>query len=181
MLDEWLLASPIHESEEDITKIFGTLKLFTKASPDKKYLMAKVEHLSKGCESQGLKKGDTIFFRTSADYDMKIEGKDYYRMKVFNVVAIIRNNKLVPLRDEIIVEDNITNEVVRPSGLIIPILKPQREQIEKVLMVGKQDEEKQFQVGEDVMFFNKGCQHIEHDGKKYCILRQAEVIGKPIY
>ena len=177
MLDEWLLASPILETEESIIKEFGTLKLWTKASPDKMHLMATSEHISKECERQGLKVGDTIFFRSDADYNMNIEGKEYYRMSLKNVVAVVRGGKLLPLRDEIIVINNSKNEEIRPSGLIIPILKSQREQCEKILYIGDQDEEKQFKIGDEVMFFNQGCQKIEFEGVKYAILRQEEVIG----
>ncbi len=176
MLDYWILVSPIMEKEEDIIKEYGTLKLFTKAAPGEVNLMGKVEHVSNGGIEQGVNKGDIILFKKDSEYKMTIEGNDYYRMELANVVAVIKDNKPVPLRDEIIVQNNSVKEQVRPSGLIIP-MKPSREQIEKVEAVGIQDEEKQFLPGDKVLFHHHTGSKVEYDGKKYVVLRQLEVIG----
>jgi len=179
MLDSWVFVSPILEKEEDIVKTFGTLKLWTKATPGEIHLMGTVSHLSNMAKAQGLSKGDTIMFKKDAEYQMNIEGKEYYRMDLANVIAIVRNEKLYPLRDEIIVQNNSIKEHVRPSGLIIP-MKPAREQIEKVEAVGIQDEEKQFKVGSKIMFHHHTGSKVEYNKQKYTILRQLEVIGAMI-
>jgi len=176
MLDYWVLVSPIMEKEEDIIKEFGTLKLWTKTAPGEINLMGKVEHVSTAGIEQGINKGDTILFKKDSEYKMTIEGNDYYRMELANVVAVIRDNKPFPLRDEIIVRNNSTKEQIRPSGLIIPT-KPAREQIEKVEAVGIQDEEEQFLVGDEVMFHHHTGSKVEYAGNKYVVLRQLEVIG----
>lgn len=177
MIDDWILATPILEKEEDIVKTFGTLKLFTKATPDKLHLLAVAEHISKQAEEQGLKVGDTIVFRKDADYDMKIEGKDYYRMSIKNVVAIIRDKKVIPMREEVLIVNNAKSELVRDSGIIMPIFKPNREVIEKIVAIGIQDEEKQFKINDEILFhYGIGAQ-VEYEGVKYIVLKQEEVIG----
>jgi co-chaperonin GroES (HSP10) len=175
MVDDWVLVSPILETESDIIKTFGTLKLYTKSTPDELHLMATAEFISKQAEGQGIIAGDIVVYKKDADYDIMIEGKKYYRMKLANVVAVIRNNKLLPLRNDILVADNTSLEERRPSGIILPI-NPKREQCENILAIGPQDE-KQFTIGEEVLFFRKTGASVEHEKIKYIVLRQEEIAG----
>lgn len=178
MLDDWLFASPILEREEDIVKTFGTLKLWTKVMPDKIHLMAKAEFVSNECLKAGIEPGDTIIHKKDADYEMKVNDVTYYRMKLANVVAVIRNNMLSPLGSDVIVESTIQNERITASGLIIPIFKQQREQIETIVAIGYNDEEKQFKVGDKVMLLWHTGTNIEFNGKNYIVLRQDNILGK---
>src|SRR3972149_11987988 len=63
MLEDWIFASPVMETEEDIAKFYGKLKLFTKPAPGMKKLLAKAEFISKQGVEQGLKAGDTIIYK----------------------------------------------------------------------------------------------------------------------
>lgn len=177
MVDDWILCSPIMEKEEDTKKQIGDTILYTKASPDKVKFMATAAHISKQAEEQGMKVGDTVVFRQNADYEMIVEGVEYYRMKLANAVAIIRDKELIPLRDEVIVNNSNEFEEVLPSGLIKLNFKPKREQIESIIAIGSQDEEKQFGVGDSIMFHDGTGSRVECYGKKYVVLRQEEIIG----
>lgn len=178
MLDDWLLASPILETEDDIIKTFGTLKLFTKAAPDKIEGMCKAEFVSKECEKQGIKPGDIIYFKKDADYEMKIEGGDYYRMKIANVVAVLRQGELLPIRDEIMIENTAKKELVTASGIILPRLRKGRQQTEVIFKIGDGDAEKEFRVGDYVSIFWYTGSGVNHKDKNYIFLRQEEIIGK---
>ena len=178
VVDDWILVSPILETEEDITKQYGTLKLYTKAVPDKKMFMATVEHISTQGVREGFKIGDTIVYRTDADYEIKIEGKEYYRMKTKNVVATFRDGKLLPLRDELMIENTARKEQVTKSGIILPAIKKERQQREKVVNIGSQYDEEQYNIGDEVSIFWYMGSGINHEGKNYVFLRPDEIIGK---
>ena len=174
VIEDWLFASPVMETEEDITKIYGKLKLYTKASPDRKKLLAKAEFISKEAEKQGLKAGDTIIYKNDADYEMTVEGKLYYRMKLANVAAVVRDGNVVPLRDEVLIETNFKEETLRDSGIILVNLKPERTQQANIHTKGINSE---YQVGDSILYIYGTGVRVEYEGKKYCILRQEEVLG----
>lgn len=174
MLEDWILAEPVFEKEEDIQKKIGSLVLYTKATPDKKKKIATVSYVSKTGEDQGLKNGDTIVYKDSADYDMKIEGKEYYRIKLANVAAIIRDNKIIPLNDEVVVENNFKQETTLNSGIIMVNLKPERTQSGKLYSVGVNSEYKE---GDHVLYFFGTGIKLDHEGNHYSILRHEQVLG----
>lgn len=189
VLEDWVLATAIPETEEDITKKYGSLTLYTKAVVGKKRLLAKAEYISKQAEEQGLKVGDTIIYKTDADYEMMVEGKEYYRMKLINIAAIIRKGNMIdvdtgiskplpdmiiPLRDEVAIKTNFKEETVRASGIILVNLKPERTQQAKIYSKGVSSE---YSVRDEILYLYGTGVRIEHEGKKFCILRGEEVLG----
>src|SRR3990167_362372 len=174
MLEDWIFASPVMETEEDITKIYGKLTLFTKSAIGRKKLLAKAEFIGGEARRQGLKAGDTIIYKNDADYEMTEEGKRYYRMKLANVAAVVRNGNVVPLRDEVVIETNFKEETLQDSGIILVNLKPQRTQEANIYSKGINSE---YQVGDSILYIYGTGVRVEYEGKKYCILRQEEVLG----
>ena len=136
--------------------------------------MAKAEFISKEAEKQGLKAGDTIIYKNDADYEMTVEGKLYYRMKLANVAAVVRDGNVVPLRDEVLIETNFKEETLRDSGIILVNLKPERTQQANIHTKGINSE---YQVGDSILYIYGTGVRVEYEGKKYCILRQEEVLG----
>lgn len=174
MLEDYVLSTPIMETEEDIKKTFGDLTLYTKTTTGKKPLVAKVEYLSKTAQEHGLKIGDTIIYKSDADYDMLIEGREYYRMKLFNVGAVIRNGNIIPMNDEVIVEDTFRDENTTSTGIILINLKPEKTQQTRIYSKGINSI---YGVGDEILYFYGTGTRVEYEGKRYCILKQEQVMG----
>ncbi len=68
---------------------------------------AKVFEVSKYCYDNGIRKDDIIFFTKNADYEIIVEGKEFYKMYLRNVIGIERNGQLVPYQNKLLVK-NVT-------------------------------------------------------------------------
>lgn len=74
----WALLEPHEEEEEKQSEIIEVVKL--KESP---VMKAKV---SFGVEEMGLKKGDVVGINKNRDYRIKIDGKEYYRVALSEIL-----------------------------------------------------------------------------------------------
>lgn len=92
MIEDWLLIEPILESEENYQKNIGGIILLTKPNPEFIKQRGVIAHLSDMARENELEVGDEIYFAQDADYNMKIEGKEYYRMKLANILLKYINN-----------------------------------------------------------------------------------------
>ena len=81
-LDGWSLLLPVEEEEEDdgvIEVVSLREKLPTKG---------RVAFDSKHLKAHGVKKGDVVCFKQNRDYRIKIDGKEYYRTRVEDLMYV---------------------------------------------------------------------------------------------
>ena len=183
MIEDWLLAELVMEDESNLRSASG---IYLKPELEKIPGIAVIRHLSKVCKEQGMREGDTIVYKKDADYMMEVEGKNYYRMKAWNVAVIIRDGKLVPVRDTIVIKEHPQqNDVV--AGIEIVALKKKKQQYATVLSLGEQVEPfnfdlnekefKQFGIGDTVVYHNGTAGYVEHEKQTYGIIESGNILG----
>lgn len=99
-LEDIVFVEPIIEDKSNL--FCGGLQI--KSSLDNVSQQGKVFAASKKAQSLGVKSGDRVFFTKDADYSMKILDTGLYRMRIRNIVAVIRNGRLVCLKDKILIK-----------------------------------------------------------------------------
>ena len=73
----WSLLEPVEEEEVQESEIIEVVKLSKKPTT-----RGRVAFTSSGIEEVGLKVGDVVGFKKNMDYRIKIDGKEYYRTRV---------------------------------------------------------------------------------------------------
>jgi len=91
-MEKWLLATPVMENEEDTYTEVSGVKIYTKISPEKKFLLSKVEFVGNMAREAGFDSGQTIIHPTFSEYALKIEGKEMYRMHIDDIFCVIEEN-----------------------------------------------------------------------------------------
>jgi len=84
MLNDYLLATPKMESEDDIKTPGG---IYLKMEPEPIPLRAIVAHIPAGPGFDEIQVGDEIYYNSHSDVPISIEGKSYYRMRQQDVLA----------------------------------------------------------------------------------------------
>lgn len=173
MLEHWLLVTPIMEDESKVKKQIGDTTLWLKAQADKISLHGIVEEISPYYERLGIKKKDRIIFTRSSEYEMKIEGKDYYRMAMQDVIGVIDGNTIIPTKGTVIVRQH-TPEQKKVKGIIL--LEKTVEKVEKVtctqVVFSGCDS---ISPGENVYYEKGRVQRFEFNGALYSMIREEEI------
>ena len=73
----WSLLAPVEEEEVQESEIIEVVKL-----KEKPTTRGRVAFTSSGVEEVGLKVGDVVGFKENRDYRIKIDGKEYYRTRI---------------------------------------------------------------------------------------------------
>ena len=73
----WSLLEPVEEEEVQESEIIEVVKL-----KEKPTTRGRVAFTSSGVEEVGLKVGDVVGLKDNRDYHIKIDGKDYYRTRI---------------------------------------------------------------------------------------------------
>lgn len=176
MLEEYILVKPVMESEEQYKKQIGDITLFLKANPEEIKQYGVVHHVPKQAAEWGLEKGDCIFFDKNCEYEMTIEGEKYYRMKLSNVLVVLRNTEMIPLSDRVLCKPvPVPDQEKRDSGLVMVNLKPKRFQDGIVLGYGKQVHDLK---KKDRIMFQNGTQTVVNmRNETFLFLRTETVLG----
>ena len=81
----WSLLEPIEEEEVQESEIIEVVKLTEKPTT-----RGKVAFTSSGIEALGLEVGDVVGFKENRDYRIKIDGKEYYRTRLEDLMYVER-------------------------------------------------------------------------------------------
>ena len=90
--------------------------------------------------------------------------------------------KIKPLFDRVVLEIVEKQEQVK-GGIILPTVAQDKSQIAKVVAIGNgvlpegKNVEMQVNVGDKVLFSKYAGTEIEEDGKKYIVIRQADILA----
>lgn len=71
--------------------------LFIKPEPTTQRNIGLIEYSCKTAERYGLKKGDKVYWLDNSDYKMTINGKEYIRMKLNRIVALVEEDSKIDL------------------------------------------------------------------------------------
>lgn len=92
MIENWVLISPIKETEDDYNKRTGGVMLVTKPILGYFKQTGIVSHINDFAKDFGIQEGNKIYFAEESDYEIKIEGVIYYRMKLSNILFRYADN-----------------------------------------------------------------------------------------
>lgn len=82
-LSGWSILEPIKEEEEKKSEIIEVVS-FEKKNTNK----GKVAYYSDKLDEYGLKVGDVVGYKENMDYVFKIDGKDYYRTRIEDLLYV---------------------------------------------------------------------------------------------
>lgn len=110
-IENFIFVEPILEPEENLWHGIFMLK------PHREYLKThgKAMFVSETASAYGIMSGDIIYFTKNADYEVDLFGKIYWRMRIRNVMALERNDKLICFRDKIIVKEVPKVGIIDPT------------------------------------------------------------------
>jgi co-chaperonin GroES (HSP10) len=91
-LEKWLLATPVMEEEKDTFIEVADTKIYTKLSPEKKFMRSKVEYVGAQAQLSRFSRNQIILHPTFSEYKLKIEGVDMYRMHIDDIFCIIEED-----------------------------------------------------------------------------------------
>ncbi len=165
-LEDFIFVEPMMEPENALRSESGLLHI--KRNPQKMRNTGIVFSASKAAKAKGLRMGDRVFFTNDADYDIKIVEKEYYRMRLRNIIAVERDGRLLCLSDKMIVKE-IPKEAF--SGLLR--LQDNRNKKGKVLNIGQ--EIKGVGIGDTVSYFNGSSTALSYNGEHYAFLTAEQI------
>lgn len=135
----------------------GTLEMKSDA-PDKKDYIVDV--------------GDRIIYTDFSEFKNTIEGKEYYIMKLWSIVAVYKRNSMVPMMDYVLID--VTP--AKKSFLIIP--EKYKRAPDEGVVLSKGSEVEELEVGDTVKFSLHNKMFIDIDGLKGTFVREKEVFAK---
>lgn len=165
-LEDFIFVEPIAQPE-DSKKTNSGLVL----PSEKKFISncGRVFALSQKAKINGLRVGDIVFFTNDADYDINVEGKDLYRMRMRNIIGVERSGKLTCLSDKMLVLD-VTDSVTK-DGLVYK--KSERDRCGIVYNIGHNI--KGISLGDKVNFFNGLTSQLMYGGQMYSFLKTEDI------
>lgn len=99
-LEDFIFVQPVKEDDSD--KFKGKFQIKFEEGVKKGHGV--IFSLSKQAEKSGLKKGDVVYYTKNADYSMNVLGIDLYRMRLRNILLVVRDEKLVCLNNQVLVK-----------------------------------------------------------------------------
>lgn len=122
-----------------------------------------------------VQKGDKLYFNYNVTFDkdnlIEHDGEEYWLVDYYNALAIVREGKIIPVGDHIIVEKQ--EEEVTHSFLIIPEIANK-----KVVNTGKvaASNDPSIPEGSEVTFDEIGMFENEIEGKKYFVMYNHNIM-----
>lgn len=164
-LEDIIFVAPILEDEDNL--FAGKIRI--KNHRENLKQTGIVFALSNKAKEAGICEGDKVFFSANADYQMKVIDKDLYRMRIRNIAAIERDEKLVCLHTKILVKE-IGPE--NSSGIFTDVKKNQQTR-GVVESVGKNISG--IETGQQISYFNSSLGSIEYKGSVYAFLELRNI------
>lgn len=99
-LEDVIFVDPILEPESNM--FIGSFQI----KPHRENLKQQgiVFAASNKAKSMGILPGDRVYFTPNADYNMNVTGKNLWRMRVRNIIAVERNGELIAMSDKLLVK-----------------------------------------------------------------------------
>ncbi len=97
-INQWIFVEPISEEEEDM--YYGGIQLHD--ARENLQQVGTAFAVSAHAQKMGVNVGDRVHFIKDADYEIEIDDKKLWRMKLPTIVAVERDGKLYPLSDKIL-------------------------------------------------------------------------------
>ncbi len=124
---------------------------------------------SKAAQSKGILPGDKVFFTEHADYKMKVLGKDLYRMRLRNIVAVERDGELICLSHKV-----LAKEIKQPKMLGgFAAVRENSQLTGNVIAVGSEVEG--LKKGDAISYYNASTGSITWNGETYSFLELRHI------
>lgn len=135
--------------------------------------MGKVAYVSKSVSESGIYPRDYIMHSKDADYDLTIDGKQYFWTSTRSIIAKQKNGELHPQSDQMLVAP-IEDTEIRGDLLLVKTQK--KSQLKGVVMkIGSKV--KSVKVGDEIAYFNGLNSEVAFDGQDYSVIREELVLG----
>lgn len=164
-IEDFIFVEPILEPENALRSSSGLLHM--KRDRQKMKNTGIVFAVSKSAKEKGVRMGDRVFFTNDADYEIKIIDKDFYRMRLRNIIAVERDGKLMCLSDKMIVKEIPMDQKFESMQAF------RKDKIGVVVNIGA--EIKGVAVGDEISYFNIMNTSIGFDGEFYSLLTTEQV------
>lgn len=175
MVERWMFVTQVVEDESETYKKIGEVKLFVKSEAEKLGLHGTVDYINPSLEKEGVRPGDYIIFTPASEYEIKVEGRVYYRMTIDDVSCVVKDGKMVPLSGALIVKKPIVKDQVRGgilmAGHLIDNATPTT--CCKVELSGSE----LFPVGTEVHFEKKMAYPFTFEGCDYLMVRAKSIFA----
>ena len=89
-LDPYVFVKPLLAEKRNLK---NGLEVLEEDYKDRKNLIGTVSFPNKTLKNAGVKQGDTVAFKEDAEYEFKIGGEIYYRMKTTHILAVYEGTK----------------------------------------------------------------------------------------
>ena len=164
MNDRFVLIEKIMQTEDEIKTSSG---IYTQAEVKAKELVGIIRH------SNDFHTGCMVKFLPSADYEMTINGKEYYAMKQDEITVLLIEDKMVPIDDMVLIFQEKPREFT-DAGLFIP--EEAREPINKGIVISIGNKCEYVAIGDYVMF-GLGCGlDVVHGTEKYLKIAENDIM-----
>lgn len=164
-LEDAIFVEPILEDESNMFAGKIQIKTFRENIKQKGIVYAS----SKRAQEAGVYKGDVVYFSKNADYPMVVNGRDMYRMRIRNICATEKGEKLNSLHNKILVRELYS--INKKRNFID--LKTSIHKVGVVEEVGKGVVG--IEVGDTICYFNSSVGTIEVNDKTYAFLEQRHI------
>lgn len=182
-MNEYVFVEPIIEGDGDLWA--AGLKLRDTAQAVQ--MVGTAFAVSAKASSLGINRGDKIHYMKGADYEMNIEGKKLWLMKIQHITAIERDpgyinthppglhGNLVPLANRVIVREDERPEYVERFGMKLPNTERPKQHYGVVTGVGSEITE----IGtlDQVCFLHGTSAVIYKDGAEFAVLKKENIIS----
>jgi co-chaperonin GroES (HSP10) len=116
--------------------------------------------------------GDTVIYSDWSEFKNTIEGVEYYMMRLHDVVAAYRDNKIVPIGYYVLMDATEHSN----SKLILPEKYKRKPESASVLAIGSFVEE--LQPADDVRFDEKEAYYVPVENKRLCFIKYQYIWGR---
>lgn len=169
-VNDWIFVEPILESEDEM--FAGGLRLH--ATQENLQQIGTAFAVSQYAQDMGIKKGDRVHFVKDADYEIEIDGKLLWRMKVAAVIAIEEDELLYPLADKILIKEDERDDRVWRGGLLMPASERPKQFYGSVVSVGKNAEV--VKPDDRVCFFHGMSTRMYFQDEEYAIIKKENIV-----
>lgn len=161
-IEDVIFVEPILEPKENMYMNGFQIKPYQEMLP----LQGIVYSASKRAMARGVMPGDKVFFTKNADYEMKINDKYLYRMRIRNIVSIERDGKLISFKDRLIVKPFLPKTQFMDARVSSQLFG-------EIQYVG--DDIKGVDVGDIIGYYNGVNGDVIYNGEKYAFIELRNI------
>ena len=154
------------------------------SKPSQKHAVVKIVGTPLKGDDMPVEPGDIVVFPDRFCFKNNIEGKEYLFLKYWDIISILKDQKIDDMPFKKVVGPRVLVEPVEvasqtAAGIIIPDVAKERPVKGKVIKVGeaKKGEEMSVKVGDEVLYGRFAGVEVTEDGKPYIFMREDDIFA----